>query len=192
MVTGASTADLAIILVDARKGLLPQTRRHSYLVGLLGIRHVIVAINKMDLVDYSQEVFERIDGEYRALAAHIDLPDVHTIPISGVRGDNITAPSANTPWYDGAPLMTLLESIEIDETRLQKQPFRMPVQWVNRPHLDFRGFAGTITGGVVRPGDPVVVMPSGRDTTVARIVSADGDLAQAVANQSVTLTFRDE
>ena len=192
MVTGASTADLAIILVDARKGLLPQTRRHSYLVGLLGIRHVIVAINKMDLVDYSHEVFARIDGQYRELAAHIGLPAVHAIPISGVRGDNITEPSANTPWYTGAPLMTLLETIEIDETHLQKQPFRMPVQWVNRPHLDFRGFAGTITGGVIRAGDPVVVMPSGRRTTVARIVSADGDLVQAVANQSITLTLADE
>ena len=192
MVTGASTADLAIILVDARKGLLPQTRRHSYLVGLLGIRHVIVAVNKMDLVDYSQEVFARVDRDYRELAAHISLSDIHTIPISGVRGDNITEPSANTPWYTDAPLMTLLETIEIDETRLQKQPFRMPVQWVNRPHLDFRGFAGTITGGVIRPGDPVVILPSGRDTTVARIVTADGDLEQAVANQSVTLTLRDE
>ena len=192
MVTGASTADLAIILVDARKGLLPQTRRHSYLVGLLGIRHVIVAVNKMDLVDYSQEVFARVDHDYRELAAHIGLSDIHTIPISGVRGDNITEPSANTPWYTDAPLMTLLETIEIDETRLQKQPFRMPVQWVNRPHLDFRGFAGTITGGVIRPGEPVVILPSGRVTTVARIVTADGDLEQAVANQSVTLTLRDE
>ncbi len=192
MVTGASTADLAIILIDARKGLLPQTRRHSYIVGLLGIRHVLVAVNKMDLVDYSEEVFTRIDREYRELAARIGLPDVLTIPISGVRGDNITQASANTPWYAGAPLMSILETIEIDETRMLKQAFRMPVQWVNRPHLDFRGFAGTITGGVVRAGDAVVVMPSGRNTTVARIVSADGDLEQAVANQSITLTLADE
>ncbi|MBK6661040.1 MAG: sulfate adenylyltransferase subunit CysN [Proteobacteria bacterium] len=192
MVTGASTADLAIILIDARKGLLPQTRRHSYIVGLLGIRHVLVAVNKMDLVDYSEQVFARIDQDYRELAAHIGLPEVLTIPISGVRGDNITEPSTNTSWYTGLPLMTLLETIEIDETRLHKQPFRMPVQWVNRPHLDFRGFAGTVTGGVIRPGDPVVVMPSGRDTTVARIVSAEGFLEQAVANQSVTLTLTDE
>ncbi|MCC6707328.1 MAG: sulfate adenylyltransferase subunit CysN [Gammaproteobacteria bacterium] len=192
MVTGASTADLAIILIDARKGLLPQTRRHSYIVGLLGIRHVLVAVNKMDLVDYSEEVFTRIDREYRELAARIGLPDVLTIPISGVRGDNITQASANTPWYAGAPLMSILETIEIDETRVLKQAFRMPVQWVNRPHLDFRGFAGTITGGVVRAGDAVVVMPSGRNTTVARIVSADGDLEQAVANQSITLTLADE
>ncbi len=192
MVTGASTADLAIILVDARKGLLPQTRRHSYLVGLLGIRHVIVAVNKMDLVDYAQEVFTRIDREYRQLASQIGLTDVRTMPISGVRGDNITAPSANMPWYTDAPLMTLLETIEIDETRLHKQPFRMPVQWVNRPHLDFRGFAGTLTGGAIRAGDAVVVMPSGRTTTVARIVTADGDLNEALANQSVTLTLADE
>ena len=192
MVTGASTADLAIILVDARKGLLPQTRRHSYLVGLLGIRHVIVAINKMDLVDYAHEVFTRIDREYRQLASQIGLTDVRTMPISGVRGDNITAPSANMPWYTDAPLMTLLETIEIDETRLHKQPFRMPVQWVNRPHLDFRGFAGTLTGGAIRAGDAVVVMPSGRTTTVARIVTADGDLNEALANQSVTLTLADE
>ena len=192
MVTGASTADLAIILIDARKGLLPQTRRHSYLVGLLGIRHVIVAINKMDLVDYSQEVFARIDREYRQLASQIGLSDVRTMPISGVRGDNITAPSANMPWYTDAPLMTLLETIEIDETRLHKQPFRMPVQWVNRPHLDFRGFAGTLTGGAIHAGDAVVVMPSGRTTTVARIVTADGDLSEALANQSVTLTLADE
>ena len=192
MVTGASTADLAIILIDARKGLLPQTRRHSYLVSLLGIRHVLVAVNKMDLVEYSQTIFNRIDADYRELAARIGLPEVHTIPLSGVCGDNITEASANTPWYQGAPLMTLLETIEIDETRLQKQPFRMPVQWVNRPHLDYRGFAGTITGGVIHTGDPVVVMPSGRTTTVARIVTADGDLAQAVANQSVTLTLADE
>ena len=166
MVTGASTADLAIILIDARKGLLPQTRRHSYLVSLLGIRHVLVAVNKMDLVEYSETIFNRIDADYRELAARIGLPEVHTIPLSGVCGDNITEASANTPWYQGAPLMTLLETIEIDETRLQKQPFRMPVQWVNRPHLDFRGFAGTITGGVIHAGDPVVVMPSGRTTTV--------------------------
>ena len=192
MVTGASTADLAIILVDARKGLLPQTRRHSYLVGLLGIQHVIVAVNKMDLVDYSEAVFIRIDCEYRELAAHIGLPAVHAIPISGVRGDNITTLSANTPWYRGAPLMSLLETIEIDETRLQQQPMRMPVQWVNRPHLDFRGFAGTLTAGAVRPGDAVTIMPSGRHTTVARIVTADGDLEQAIANQSVTLTLTDE
>ena len=192
MVTGASTADLAIILVDARKGLLPQTRRHSYLVGLLGIRHVIVAVNKMDLVDYAQEIFTRIDREYRQLASQIGLTDVRTMPISGVRGDNITAPSANMPWYTDAPLMTLLETIEIDETRLHKQPFRMPVQWVNRPHLDFRGFAGTLTGGAIRAGDAVVVMPSGRTTTVARIVTADGDLNEALANQSVTLTLADE
>jgi bifunctional enzyme CysN/CysC len=192
MVTGASTADLAIILIDARKGVLPQTRRHSYLVGLLGIRHIILAINKMDLVDYSRNVFDNIEQAYRALAHQIGLYDVRAIPISGVRGDNIVEKSARTPWYGGDTLMSLLETIEIDASRVQQQPFRMPVQWVNRPHLDFRGFAGTITGGVVRPGDRVVVLPSARTTTVARIVTADGDLAVALANQSVTLTLADE
>ena len=192
MVTGASTADLAIILIDARKGLLPQSRRHSYLVSLLGIQHVILAINKMDLVNYDHDIFVSIEREFRQLAAHIGLHDIHAIPISGVRGDNITTASTNTPWYTSAPLMTLLETIEIDEMRLQKQSFRMPVQWVNRPHLDFRGFAGTITGGSIRAGDAVVVMPSGRSTTVSRIVTADGDLSEAFANQSVTLTLTDE
>ncbi|MGE0861968.1 MAG: sulfate adenylyltransferase subunit CysN [Gammaproteobacteria bacterium] len=192
MVTGASTADLAIILIDARKGVLPQTRRHSYIVGLLGLRHVVLAVNKMDLVDYSQAVFTRIEAEYRELARRIGLPDVRAIPISGVAGDNITERSANTPWFGGEPLMTVLENVEIDETRVQHQAFRMPVQWVNRPHLDFRGFAGTITGGTVRPGDRVTVLPSGRGTTVARIVTMAGDLDQAVANQSVTLTLADE
>ena len=192
MVTGASTADLAIILIDARKGVLPQTRRHSYIVGLLGLQHVVLAVNKMDLVDYSQEVFTRIEAEYRELARRIGLPDVRAIPISGVVGDNITERSVNTPWFDGEPLMTVLENTEIDETRVQRQAFRLPVQWVNRPHLDFRGFAGTITGGTVRPGDRVTVLPSGRSTTVSRIVTLNGDLDQAVANQSVTLTFADE
>ncbi|MBX9609813.1 MAG: sulfate adenylyltransferase subunit CysN [Gammaproteobacteria bacterium] len=192
MVTGASTADLAIILIDARKGVLPQTRRHSYIVGLLGLQHVVLAVNKMDLVDYSQAVFQRIEAEYRELARRIGLPDVRAIPISGVVGDNITERSANTPWFDGEPLMTVLETVEIDETRVQRQALRMPVQWVNRPHLDFRGFAGTITGGTVRPGDRVTVLPSGRTTTVSRIVTLNGDLDQAVANQSVTLTLADE
>ena len=192
MVTGASTADLAIILIDARKGMLVQTRRHSYLVSLIGIRHVVVAVNKMDLVDYSQEVFDRIEAEYREFAARIGLGDITVVPISGVKGDNVVDKSANTPWYRGPALMGLLETVEIDEQRLQKQPFRLPVQWVNRPNLDFRGFAGTIAGGVIHPGQRIRVQPSGRESTVARIVSADGDLAQAVANQSITLTLADE
>jgi bifunctional enzyme CysN/CysC len=192
MVTGASTADLAIILVDARKGLLVQTRRHSTLVSLLGIRHVVLAINKMDLVDYSQEVFERIQAEYLAFAQQIGLPSVTVIPISGVVGDNIVERSANTPWYTGPVLMPHLETVSIDEEFLEKQPFRMPVQWVNRPNLDFRGFAGTIAGGSITPGTRIRVLPSGQESTVTRIVSADGDLPIAVANQSITLTLADE
>ena len=192
MVTGASTADLAIILIDARKGLLQQTRRHSFLVALLGIRQVIVAVNKMDLVDYSPQVFTTIERDYRAFAAQVGLHDIHTIPISAVAGDNITELSANTPWYAGAPLLDLLETIAIDEDSLQQQPFRLPVQWVNRPHRDFRGFTGVIAAGSVRPGQRVIAQPSGRASTVARIVTADGDLDLAVANQSVTLTLTDE
>jgi bifunctional enzyme CysN/CysC len=183
---------LAIILIDARKGMLVQTRRHSYLVSLIGIRHVVLAINKMDLVDYSQEVFDTIASEYRAFAQLIGLADVTVIPISGVKGDNIVEKSPRTPWYTGPTLMHHLEHVEIDEAHLQKQPFRMPVQWVNRPNLDFRGFAGTIAGGVIKPGQRIRVQPSGRETTVARIVTADGDLDKAVANQSVTLTLADE
>ncbi len=192
MVTGASTADLAIILVDARKGLLVQTRRHSTIVSLLGIRHVVLAINKMDLVDYSQEVFERIQAEYLAFAKQIGLQSVTIIPISGVAGDNIVERSANTPWYTGPVLMPHLETVQIDEEFLEHQSFRMPVQWVNRPNLDFRGFAGTIAGGSITPGTRIRVLPSGQESTVTRIVTADGDLPVAVANQSITLTLADE
>ena len=192
MITGASTADLAIILIDARKGMLVQTRRHSYLVSLIGIRHVVLAINKMDLVGYSRQVFETIEREYREFAEQIGLADVTVIPISGVEGDNIVDRSPRTPWHVGPTLMHHLENVEIDEERLQKQSFRLPVQWVNRPNLDFRGFAGTIAGGVIRAGQRVRVQPSGRECTVARIVTADGDLDQAMANQSVTLTLVDE
>ncbi len=192
MVTGASTADLAIILIDARKGMLVQTRRHSYLVSLLGVRHLVLAINKMDLVDYSQEVFERIRREYLEFASKIGIEKITVMPISGVKGDNIVDQSINTPWYSGPTLMQHLETVEIDEQRLQGLAFRMPVQWVNRPDLDFRGFAGTIASGSIKPGERIRVSPSGRESTVARIVSADGDLEQAVANQSVTLTLTDE
>lgn len=192
MVTGASTADLAIILIDARKGVLVQTRRHSYLVSLIGIRHVVLAVNKMDLVEYSQETFDKIVAEYRPFAEKIGLQNIHAMPISGVKGDNIVEKSANTPWYNGPTLMHLLETVQIDEERLQTQPFRLPVQWVNRPNLDFRGFAGTIVGGSIRPNDRIRVLPSGRETTVTRIVTATGDLPEAVANQSITLTLADE
>jgi bifunctional enzyme CysN/CysC len=192
MVTGASTADAAVLMVDARKGVLTQTRRHSYLVSLLGIRHVVVAVNKMDLVDYSEKVFQRIVEDYRAFARQIGLENVTFIPVSAFKGDNITAPSEKTPWYHGATLMGYLETVEVDEERMQRSPFRMPVQWVNRPDLDFRGFSGTIAGGKVRPGDRIRVQPSGKESTVSRIVTFDGDLPEAVAGQSVTLTLADE
>ena len=192
MVTGASTADLAVILIDARKGVLTQTRRHSYLVSLIGIRHVVLAINKMDLVDYSEEVFRRIDEDYRAFARQIGLNDITSIPLSGLRGDNMTEPSDRMPWYHGPTLMAFLETCEIDETRLQAAPLRLPVQWVNRPNLDFRGFCGMLASGQVKPGDRVRVQPSGRESRVARIVAYGGDQAVAVAGQSVTLTLEDE
>ncbi|KAB0583266.1 sulfate adenylyltransferase subunit CysN [Ideonella dechloratans] len=192
MITGASTADVAVILIDARKGVLTQTRRHSYLVSLIGIRKVVLAINKMDLVDFSEDVFRRIDEEYREFAKQIGLTDITSIPLSGLKGDNMTERSLHTTWYHGPTLMGFLETCEIDETRLQQQPFRMPVQWVNRPNLDFRGFCGFIASGVVKPGDRVRAQPSGRESKVARIVSLDGDLPQAVAGQSVTLTLEDE
>lgn len=196
MVTGASTADVAVILTDARKGVLTQTRRHSYLVSLIGIRKVVLAINKMDLVDFSQDTYRRIDDEYRAFAKQIGLTDITSIPLSGLKGDNMTTPSERTPWYHGPTLMGFLETCELDENRQQHAPFRLPVQWVNRPNLDFRGFAGMIAGGRIRPGDRVRVQPSGRESTVARIVAysagGGGDLPLAVAGQSVTLTLADE
>ena len=192
MVTGASTADLAVILIDARKGVLTQTRRHSFLVSLIGIRHVVLAVNKMDLVGYDAGVFERIVADYRQFAYEIGLTNILAIPISGLKGDNITSASPATPWYGGPTLIQHLESVEIDETRLQAGPLRMPVQWVNRPDLDFRGFAGEIASGRARPGDKVKILPSGRESRVARIVTADGDLDLAVSGQSVTLTLADE
>jgi bifunctional enzyme CysN/CysC len=192
MATGASTADLAVILIDARKGVLTQTRRHSTIVALLGIRHVVLAVNKMDLVDYSRARFDEIVAEYRDFAQQIGLTDIAAIPLSALKGDNVIAPSDRTPWYEGPALMPWLEAVEVDETRMQQAPLRLPVQWVNRPNLDFRGFAGTIAGGTVRPGDRVRVLPSGRESTVTRIVTHDGDLPLAVAGQSVTLTLADE
>jgi len=192
MVTGASTADLAVILIDARKGVLTQTRRHSYLVHLLGIRHIVLAVNKMDLVGYDQAVFDRIVADYTAFAASIGIEAFTAIPISGFKGDNITSRSANTPWYQGPVLLPFLESVEVDATADQARAFRLPVQWVNRPNLDFRGFAGMIASGSVRPGDAVRVLPSGKTSTVARIVSIEGDRDLAVAGESVTLTLADE
>ena len=192
MVTGASTADLAVVLIDARKGVLTQTRRHSFLVSLIGIRHVVLAVNKMDLVDWSREAFDSIVSDYCEFAAQVGIEDVTCIPISGLKGDNITAASENTPWYAGPTLMEHLETVEIDEDRLKTQAFRLSVQWVNRPDLNFRGFAGQIASGSVRPGDRVRSLPSGKTSTVSRIVTFDGDLDEAVAGQSVTLTLADE
>jgi bifunctional enzyme CysN/CysC len=191
MVTGASTADVAVILIDARKGVLTQTRRHSYIVSLLGIRHVVLAINKMDLVGYSQQTFDSIVAEYREFATAIGLTDITPIPLSALRGDNMTEASERMPWYRGPTLMGFLETVEIEDD-LQSKPFRLSVQWVNRPNQDFRGFAGTIASGVVRVGDPIRVLPSGRTSRVARIVTHDGDLEQAVTGQSITLTLTDE
>jgi bifunctional enzyme CysN/CysC len=192
MVTGASTADLAVILIDARKGVLTQTRRHSYLVNLIGIRHVVLAVNKMDLVGYSQEVFDKIVEDYGTFARSIGITDFTAIPISGYKGDNITGPSENTPWYQGTALLPYLETVQVDVTADQAKPFRMPVQWVNRPNLDFRGFAGLIASGTVRPGDAVRVLPSGKTSTVARIVALEGDRDLAVAGESITITLADE
>ncbi len=192
MVTGASTADLAVILVDARKGILTQTRRHSYLAHLLGIRNIVLAINKMDLVEYDQAVFNRIVMTYRAFATELGITRFTAIPISGFKGDNITAPSDNTPWYKGPTLIEHLEAVEVNSATDAEKPFRMPVQWVNRPNLDFRGFSGLIATGGVKPGDAVRVLPSGKTSTVTRIVTLGGDLPQAIAGQSVTLTFADE
>jgi bifunctional enzyme CysN/CysC len=191
MVTGASTADLAVILIDARKGVLTQTRRHAYLAVLMGVRHIVLAVNKMDLVGWSQETFEAIVADFAAFSARIGLDDFVAIPVSGLHGDNVVAPGASAPWYRGATLLQHLESIPVDEERRAAGPFRLPVQWINRPDADFRGFAGMIAGGRVRPGDRVRVLPSGRTSAVARIVTADGDLAEAVAGQSVTLTLAD-
>ena len=193
MITGASTADLAVILVDARKGVLVQTRRHSYLAHLIGIRHLVLAVNKMDLVDYSQDIFDGIVADYAAFAREIGIEAFIPIPISGFAGDNITnAPSANTPWYGGPSLIEHLEAVEIESSAAQARAFRMPVQWVNRPNLDFRGFAGLIASGTVKPGDPVRVVPSGKTSRIKSIVTMGSDLPQAVAGQSVTVTLTDE
>ena len=191
MVTGASTADVAVILVDARKGVLTQTRRHSYLASLLGIRRVVLAVNKLDLAGYSREVFERIRDEYLAFARTLEMSQVTCIPLSALRGDNVVAPSPNMPWYHGPTLMGYLETVEV-EGDLQAKPFRLLVQWVNRPNPEFRGYSGRIVGGSVRPGDRLRVLPSGKESTVSRIVAHDGDLEAAVAGQSVTVTLADE
>jgi bifunctional enzyme CysN/CysC len=192
MVTGASTADLAVILIDARKGVLTQTRRHSFLARLIGIRQVVLAVNKMDLMGYDQGVFDAIVADYRAFAGQIGLSDITAIPMSALRGDNVASSGDRMAWYAGPTLMEHLENAPVDAARLAKGPLRLPVQWVNRPSLDFRGFSGQIASGTARPGDPVRVLPSGRQSSIARIVTKDGDLAEAVAGQSVTFTLADE
>ena len=192
MFTGASTADLAVLLIDARKGVLTQTRRHSYLAHLLGIRHLVLAVNKMDLVDYSQERFDEIVADYREFATSIGIEDFLAIPLSGLAGDNIATKSAQTPWYEGPTLIHHLETVEVNVEADEAKPFRLPVQWVNRPNLDFRGYSGQIASGSIKPGDDVRVVPSGKTSKVTRIVTMDGDLEAAVAGQSVTLTLADE
>ena len=191
MATGASTADLAIILIDARYGVLTQTKRHSFIVSLLGIKHIVVAINKMDIVDYRQEVFEQIKADSIAFAARLDLPDVHFMPISALKGDNVVTNSPHMPWYTGPPLMRFLESVYIGSDR-NLEDFRFPVQLVLRPNLDFRGFAGTIASGVIRAGDEIVSLPSRKKSRVRSIVTYDGEINEAFAPQSVVLTLEDE
>jgi bifunctional enzyme CysN/CysC len=192
MVTGASTADVAIILVDAREGIMTQTRRHAYLASLIGIRNVVLAVNKIDLIDYSEAVYLDIVEEFERFAVQLDFETVTPMPISALKGDNITTKSESTAWYHGTTLMSYLETVKVDSDYRLNSPFRMPIQWVNRPDLDFRGFCGTIASGSVRPGDEVRIAPSGTASKIDRIVTSDGDLDEAVAGQSVTITLADE
>jgi bifunctional enzyme CysN/CysC len=191
MATGASNADVAVILIDARKGVLTQTRRHSYIVSLFGIRDVVLAVNKMDLVDYREEIFRDIVEDYRDFAKALGELNIHAIPLSALKGDNVMSASTAMPWYDGQTLLQFLEEVQVHED-LESRPFRMPVQWVNRPNLDFRGFSGTIASGSIKPGDRIRVLPSSRESTVTRIVTYDGDLAEAQPGQAVTLVLADE
>jgi bifunctional enzyme CysN/CysC len=191
MATGGSSADLAVILIDARHGVLTQTKRHSFIVSLLGIRHVIVAVNKMDLCDFSEDRYEEICDEYRSFATRLDLPDLHFIPISALDGDNLVDRSERTPWYSGSTLMSFLETVYIGSDR-NLQDFRLPVQYVNRPDLNFRGFCGTIASGIIRPGEEIMVLPSRQKSRVKDIVTFDGSLEEAFAPQSITLTLEDE
>ncbi len=191
MATGASTCDLAIILIDARHGVQVQTKRHSFIVSLLGIKHTIVAINKMDLVDFSEERFEQIKADYLEFAKELNLPDLKFVPLSALKGDNVVSASEKSPWYKGEPLMSLLESVEL-ASDANFDELRFPVQYVNRPHLDFRGYCGTLSSGIVRPGDAVTVLPSGKSSRVKSIVTFDGDLTEAYPPMSVTLTLEDE
>ena len=191
MATGASTADLAIILIDARHGVLTQTKRHSFIVSLLGIRHVVVTINKMDLVNYSQARFDEICEDYKQFVSRLDLPDLHFIPLAALHGENVVDPSPNMPWYRGNTLMNFLESVYIGSDR-NLEDFRLPIQYVNRPNLDFRGFCGTIASGILRKGDEIMVLPSKRTSRVKRLVTQDGDLDEAFCPQSITVVLDDE
>jgi bifunctional enzyme CysN/CysC len=192
MITGASNADAAIILIDARKGVLTQTKRHLYLVSLIGIQNIVLAVNKMDLIGYSEEKFTTIVEDFREFASAQGVKNITAIPVSALQGDNIIAPSTNTPWYHGSTLLSCLETIPVENDDALQQPFRLPVQWVNRPNLDFRGFAGTVASGKIRIGDNVRIQPSGKTSSVARIVTYDGDLQEAIAGQAVTITLADE
>ena len=192
MITGASTADLAVILIDARKGVLVQTRRHSYLCQLIGIRNIVLAVNKMDLVDYDQARYDAIVADYTEFASSIGIDAFTAMPISGFKGDNIIGASENTPWYTGPNLVEHLETVEVNSALDSAKPFRMPVQWVNRPNLDFRGFSGLIATGSVKPGDAIRVLPTGKTSTVSKVVTMDGDQLEAQAGQSVTICFTDE
>ncbi len=192
MVTGASTADVAVILIDARQGLLPQTRRHSYLVSLLGIRRVLVAVNKMDLMGYSEEVFNRIEADYRAFAEQLGLSDIQCIPLSALKGDNLIERSTSMPWYQGPSLLQHLETVPLDDDRASHAPFRLPVQWVNRPNLDFRGYSGNVAAGSIRVGERIRVLPSGKQSRVSGILGLAGEQQEAVCGQAVTLTLEDE
>jgi sulfate adenylyltransferase large subunit len=191
MATGASTADLAVLLVDARKGILPQTQRHSVIVSMLGVRHVVVAVNKMDLVDYREDVFRKIEADYLEFARHLRFLSVYAVPLVAINGDNIVQRAPNMPWHDGPPLLSYLDDVTLEDASITA-PFRYPVQWVNRPRHDFRGYSGYVCGGNVQPGDIVRVLPLGKDTRIARIVTADGDRHSAVSGESVTLTLTEE
>jgi bifunctional enzyme CysN/CysC len=192
MATGSFTADAAVILVNARKGIVTQTRRHAYLASLMGVRHVALAVNKMDLVDFAEARFRVLNEDFARLAKQLASMNLTAIPVSALTGDNVVVPGERMPWYQGPTLMDFIDTVSVDEDRLQSLPFRLPVQWANRPNQDFRGYSGTVASGVVRTGDRVRVYPSGRESAVARIVVRDGDVSQAIAGQSITLTLADE
>ncbi|MFW5825317.1 MAG: GTP-binding protein, partial [Marinobacter sp.] len=191
MATGASTAQVAILMIDARHGVLTQTRRHSYIASLLGIRHIVVAVNKMDLVDFSEQRFNEIKDDYLAFAAKLGLKDIRFVPLSALEGDNVVNKSENTPWFTGQPLMEILETVEVSRDK-NLEHFRFPVQYVTRPNLNFRGFCGTIASGVIRPGEEVMALPSRRRSTVKEVVTFDGNLEEAYIDQAVTLSLDDE